>query len=250
MVLRILNAFRNLSASSPVGGRCRAALRSVCQAAWVCDHRWESPLSAPPPQLEVLTNLANETNIPTVLREFQVQTKGSSHPEGPGRAARSALCTGSIVLWTRPSLKGPAWGCGYLRSSPSAFCWDPWAAGKGVTPLPDFSLWHDESLKEGDHFPEGHPRAYGGTAAGSLCCAPQTYIRSMDKDFVAATIQAIGRCATNIGRVRDTCLNGLVQLLSNRDGQCVAGCPALMTTGCLPACLPLMASGYPLSVQA
>ncbi|KAF4017842.1 hypothetical protein G4228_009375 [Cervus hanglu yarkandensis] len=50
----------------------------------------------------------------------------------------------------------------------------------------------------------------------------QTYIRSMDKDFVAATIQAIGRCATNIGRVRDTCLNGLVQLLSNRDELVVA----------------------------
>lgn len=47
----------------------------------------------------------------------------------------------------------------------------------------------------------------------------QTYIKSMDKDFVAATIQAIGRCATNIGEVRDTCLNGLVQLLSNRDGE-------------------------------
>lgn len=43
----------------------------------------------------------------------------------------------------------------------------------------------------------------------------------MDKDFVAATIQAIGRCATNIGEVRDTCLNGLVQLLSNRDGKCL-----------------------------
>ncbi|KAF6076572.1 adaptor related protein complex 3 subunit beta 2 [Phyllostomus discolor] len=50
----------------------------------------------------------------------------------------------------------------------------------------------------------------------------QTYIRSMDKDFVAATIQAIGRCATSIGRVRDTCLNGLVQLLSNRDELVVA----------------------------
>ncbi|XP_022071685.1 AP-3 complex subunit beta-2 isoform X3 [Acanthochromis polyacanthus] len=50
----------------------------------------------------------------------------------------------------------------------------------------------------------------------------QTYIRSMDKDFVAATIQAIGRCATNIGEVRDTCLNGLVQLLSNRDELVVA----------------------------
>ncbi|NWS87994.1 AP3B2 protein, partial [Toxostoma redivivum] len=50
----------------------------------------------------------------------------------------------------------------------------------------------------------------------------QTYIRSMDKDFVAATIQAIGRCATNIGKVRDTCLSGLVQLLSNRDELVVA----------------------------
>lgn len=63
-------------------------------------------------------------------------------------------------------------------------------------------------------------------AVGSLCVATlsqpfssQTYIKSMDKDFVAATIQAIGRCATNIGEVRDTCLNGLVQLLSNRDGK-------------------------------
>lgn len=27
-------------------------------------------------QLEVLTNLANETNIPTVLREFQVRARG------------------------------------------------------------------------------------------------------------------------------------------------------------------------------
>ncbi|XP_072348702.1 AP-3 complex subunit beta-2 [Scyliorhinus torazame] len=45
----------------------------------------------------------------------------------------------------------------------------------------------------------------------------QTYIKSQDKDFVAGTIQAIGRCATNIDEVRDTCLNGLVQLLSNRD---------------------------------
>ncbi|XP_011947459.1 PREDICTED: AP-3 complex subunit beta-2 isoform X3 [Cercocebus atys] len=63
----------------------------------------------------------------------------------------------------------------------------------------------------------------------------QTYIRSMDKDFVAATIQAIGRCATNIGRVRDTCLNGLVQLLSNRDGQCLPECLIVMIRRCLPA---------------
>ncbi|KAK4311786.1 hypothetical protein Pmani_016742 [Petrolisthes manimaculis] len=45
----------------------------------------------------------------------------------------------------------------------------------------------------------------------------QTYIGSSDKEFVAATIQAIGRCASNIREVTDTCLSGLVCLLSNRD---------------------------------
>ncbi|KAF7641210.1 hypothetical protein LDENG_00288870 [Lucifuga dentata] len=34
--------------------------------------------------------------------------------------------------------------------------------------------------------------------------------------------QAIGRCATNISEVTDTCLNGLVLLLSNRDEAVVA----------------------------
>ncbi|XP_067838778.1 AP-3 complex subunit beta-1 isoform X2 [Heptranchias perlo] len=50
----------------------------------------------------------------------------------------------------------------------------------------------------------------------------QTYVKSQDKQFAAATIQAIGRCATNISEVTDTCLNGLVYLLSNRDEYVVA----------------------------
>ncbi|XP_067885577.1 AP-3 complex subunit beta-1 isoform X2 [Heterodontus francisci] len=50
----------------------------------------------------------------------------------------------------------------------------------------------------------------------------QTYVKSQDKQFAAATIQAIGRCATNISEVTDTCLNGLVYLLSNRDENVVA----------------------------
>jgi AP-3 complex subunit beta len=45
----------------------------------------------------------------------------------------------------------------------------------------------------------------------------QTYISSQDKEFVACTIQAIGRCASNIKQVAETCLNGLVSLLSHRD---------------------------------
>ncbi|KAL0965330.1 hypothetical protein UPYG_G00279840 [Umbra pygmaea] len=50
----------------------------------------------------------------------------------------------------------------------------------------------------------------------------QTYVKSQDKQFAAGTIQAIGRCATNISEVTDTCLNGLVLLLSNRDESVVA----------------------------
>ncbi|XP_061173908.1 AP-3 complex subunit beta-2-like [Saccostrea echinata] len=50
----------------------------------------------------------------------------------------------------------------------------------------------------------------------------QTYVTSTDKEFAAATIQAIGRCASNIAEVTDTCLNGLVHLMSNRDESVVA----------------------------
>ncbi|XP_023585249.1 AP-3 complex subunit beta-1 isoform X3 [Trichechus manatus latirostris] len=50
----------------------------------------------------------------------------------------------------------------------------------------------------------------------------QTYVKSQDKQFAAATIQTIGRCATNISEITDACLNGLVCLLSNRDEIVVA----------------------------
>uniref|UniRef100_A0A1I8Q589 AP-3 complex subunit beta n=1 Tax=Stomoxys calcitrans TaxID=35570 RepID=A0A1I8Q589_STOCA len=50
----------------------------------------------------------------------------------------------------------------------------------------------------------------------------QTYISSSDRPFVASTIQAIGRCAASIKEVTETCLTGLVHLLSNRDEHVVA----------------------------
>ncbi|XP_075154843.1 adaptor related protein complex 3 subunit ruby [Haematobia irritans] len=50
----------------------------------------------------------------------------------------------------------------------------------------------------------------------------QTYISSSDRPFVASTIQAIGRCAASITEVTETCLSGLVHLLSNRDEHVVA----------------------------
>ncbi|XP_062867154.1 AP-3 complex subunit beta-1 isoform X1 [Trichomycterus rosablanca] len=50
----------------------------------------------------------------------------------------------------------------------------------------------------------------------------QTYVKSQDKAFAASTIQAIGRCATNISEITDACLNGLVLLLSNRNETVVA----------------------------
>ncbi|CAB1318710.1 unnamed protein product [Coregonus sp. 'balchen'] len=45
----------------------------------------------------------------------------------------------------------------------------------------------------------------------------QTYVKSQDKQFAAGTIQAIGRCATNISEVTDTCLNGLTQPTQHSD---------------------------------
>jgi len=42
----------------------------------VCGDQWENGLLFCLLQLEVLTNLANETNISTILREFQVQWEG------------------------------------------------------------------------------------------------------------------------------------------------------------------------------
>lgn len=57
------------------------------------------------------------------------------------------------------------------------------------------------------------------TSIGVILREFQTYINSNDKDFVAATIQAIGRCAASIKEVTETCLSGLVHLLSNRDGK-------------------------------
>ena len=50
----------------------------------------------------------------------------------------------------------------------------------------------------------------------------QSYIRGCDAASVAATIQAIGRCAATITEVTDTCLTGLVHLLSNKDPNVVA----------------------------
>jgi len=50
----------------------------------------------------------------------------------------------------------------------------------------------------------------------------QSYISSQDQACVAATVQAIGRCAASIAEVTDTCLTGLVHLLSNKDQAVVA----------------------------
>ncbi|KAK3745780.1 hypothetical protein QZH41_015967 [Actinostola sp. cb2023] len=62
----------------------------------------------------------------------------------------------------------------------------------------------------------------GETSIGTILREFQSYINSADKQFVASTIQAIGRCATNICEVTETCLAGLVRLLSNRDEVIVA----------------------------
>ncbi len=50
----------------------------------------------------------------------------------------------------------------------------------------------------------------------------QTYVLSNDKPFAAASIHAIGRCASSIKEVSDNCLSGLVNLMSKKDETIVA----------------------------
>jgi len=50
----------------------------------------------------------------------------------------------------------------------------------------------------------------------------QSYIAGGEKSSVAATIQAIGRCAASIPEVTETCLSGLVHLLSSPEQTVVA----------------------------
>mmetsp|Transcript_21870 Transcript_21870/g.85714 ORF Transcript_21870/g.85714 Transcript_21870/m.85714 type:complete len:800 (-) Transcript_21870:787-3186(-) len=48
------------------------------------------------------------------------------------------------------------------------------------------------------------------------------YVHKEDKEFVAATIQAIGRCAIRLPEVQESCLHGLMALLSNKSETVVA----------------------------
>ena len=57
---------------------------------------------------------------------------------------------------------------------------------------------------------------------GAILREFRSYITGQDRACVAAAIQAIGRCAATIEEVTDTCLNGLVHLLSNSDQAVVA----------------------------
>jgi AP-3 complex subunit beta len=50
----------------------------------------------------------------------------------------------------------------------------------------------------------------------------RTYVTQEDKDFVKASIQAIGRCATSIPEVAETCMQSLTGLISNHSEAVVA----------------------------
>ena len=56
-------------------------------------------------------------------------------------------------------------------------------------------------------------------SAGVILREFQTYVTCSDKAFAGATIQAIGRLAVAIYSETETCLNGLLHLLSSKDGE-------------------------------
>lgn len=112
----------------------------------------ESPLSASL-QLEVLTNLANETNIPTVLREFQVWARAAPIQRGPGELPAAPCAQRELSCGLRLLLRVQSGETVILDPLPMPLL----ALGQGVSGrwvrvsllLPESSLWHDESLSEG-----------------------------------------------------------------------------------------------------
>ena len=64
----------------------------------------------------------------------------------------------------------------------------------------------------------------------------QAYITFPDRAFAVATVQAIGRVACAISEVTETCLHGLMSLLSNKDGVCVRVCVCLSVHVRLSVC--------------
>jgi AP-3 complex subunit beta len=47
----------------------------------------------------------------------------------------------------------------------------------------------------------------------------QEYVKHPDRNFVTQTIQCIGRCASNLSNVTESCLQGLMGLMKNKDGR-------------------------------
>lgn len=76
------------------------------------------PISPSLPQLEVLTNLANETNISTILREFQVchgHTEATRVPSWHGSGCQNTTMEGTEENPTRRSGLRPCQPHGWLQ---------------------------------------------------------------------------------------------------------------------------------------
>lgn len=77
------------------------------------------PVSPFFPQLEVLTNLANETNISTILREFQVCHGHTGVPPWHGSGCQNTTMEGTEESPTRRTGLKPGHPHGWLQRSPT-----------------------------------------------------------------------------------------------------------------------------------
>lgn len=58
----------------------------------------------------------------------------------------------------------------------------------------------------------------------------QQYVKSPNKDFVASTIQAIGKCAMTVPDMANRCLKGLMKLLTSSNGMVLTYLECLLNT--------------------
>ncbi|KOB69437.1 AP-3 complex subunit beta-2, partial [Operophtera brumata] len=135
-------------------------------------------------KLEILTNLATEASAAVVLREFQTYVTSND----------------KVVGSVRGSSGGEASGGGWR-----GLCQGGRRQGRQAS--------EDRQLLKLEILTNLATEASAAVVLREF----QTYVTSNDKVFAAHTIQAIGRLAVAIQTETETCLNGLLHLLSSKD---------------------------------
>ncbi|XP_075252326.1 AP-3 complex subunit beta-1-like isoform X4 [Convolutriloba macropyga] len=189
-------------------------------------------------KLEILTNLASETSIGFILKEFQAYVHNSDPKFVAATIYAIGRCATTIAEVSDQCLHGLM---GLMASKNEVVVAESVVVTKKLLQQkPDENLAvivHMAKMIDKITIPMA--RASILWMLGENCdkvqkYAPdvlrkfaksfpnEAYVHNSDPKFVAATIYAIGRCATTIAEVSDQCLHGLMGLMASKNEVVVA----------------------------